>query len=190
MKASVAAALAIAACTLLAVSQVPAPAGSITGTVRDSVGTVIPGVTVTAAGPGGKASTVTNESGGFTLSGLPAGLYSVSAALPGFLTDTLQNVTVGDTRIVLSFTLRVGPQQPFRAIPPLPLPRRNLNVVADAQISKGSLTLYRGNVRMTVDGVELTCDELDLNTVTLEAAARGNVTVRLLPPTARVIPLE
>src|SRR5687768_9768099 len=81
------------ALTVLVVSSmvalgVQAQSGMIGGTVRDTRGAPIPGVTVTATnGDTGKGSTlITNEAGAYTFSGLPAGPYTISAALPGFAT--------------------------------------------------------------------------------------------------------
>jgi hypothetical protein len=58
----------------------------ISGTVKDSTGAVLPGVTVTATqtDTGIARETVTNDTGAFVLTNLPIGPYRVEAALPGF----------------------------------------------------------------------------------------------------------
>ena len=73
----------------------PLPAGAqeltISGTVADQTGGVLPGVTVEAVGPGladGPRVAVTGGEGRYALDGLPAGDYSVSFTLSGF--ETLQ----------------------------------------------------------------------------------------------------
>ena len=70
----------------------PAPAsgqsaGAIAGTVADAGGGALPGVIVTAAGPEGPREGITGADGGFSFTGLPAGDYVVTAALPGFATS-------------------------------------------------------------------------------------------------------
>src|SRR5678816_20200 len=60
----------------------------ISGTVRDQSGAVLPGVEITAVqtGTGASRTTISNETGSFTLPSLPLGPYRVEAALPGFKT--------------------------------------------------------------------------------------------------------
>src|SRR5438034_9174344 len=72
--------------------------GDITGSVVDSTGAVLPGVTVTATCPATNfARTVTTDAqGGFSIPELPICVYKVSAELPGFKTisrDTPVSVT-------------------------------------------------------------------------------------------------
>src|SRR5262245_7504199 len=64
--------------------------GTIAGVVKDNSGAVLPGVTVEAASPAlieKLRSTVTNESGQYTITSLPPGTYSVTFSLPGFTTS-------------------------------------------------------------------------------------------------------
>src|SRR5688572_2203869 len=81
-------------CALL----VPAVAfgqASITGTVRDTSGAVLPGVTVEASSPvliEKVRTVVTDESGQYRLVDLRPGLYSVTFALPGFATVRREDV--------------------------------------------------------------------------------------------------
>jgi hypothetical protein len=55
-----------------------APRFSINGVIKDAKGVPAPGVPVTAAGPAGVAGAVTDASGLFVISGLPAGVYTVT----------------------------------------------------------------------------------------------------------------
>ena len=78
-----------AAPLLLALCAAPVAArttGSITGSAADASGAPLPGVVVTAAGPGGAVERVTGPDGAFTFPDLPLGDYVVTAALPGFET--------------------------------------------------------------------------------------------------------
>src|SRR5215467_13487480 len=71
-------------------------AGSISGTVLDTSGAVIPGaaVTITDEGTGVKREVVTNASGGFVVVGLDPGSYSVSVSMTGFATKTRTRLTL------------------------------------------------------------------------------------------------
>jgi hypothetical protein len=71
--------------------------GTLTGTVEDASRALIPGVTVTATNTatGVVTSTVSNESGAYNLPSLLPGVYRLSATLPGFRTQTYNNVSLG-----------------------------------------------------------------------------------------------
>jgi hypothetical protein len=60
--------------------------GTITGTITDASGAVIPGVTVEVKNTetGVVFSTISTETGNYTAPNLPPGPYAISAALPGF----------------------------------------------------------------------------------------------------------
>ena len=76
--------------SFLAVSSASAQTRSmVTGTIRDSSGAVLPGVTVTMTGPsllGGPKISITNEDGIYRLPELSPGTYDITAELPGFQT--------------------------------------------------------------------------------------------------------
>jgi hypothetical protein len=69
-------------------------AGTLTGTVLDSQGAVLPGVTVTLAGTDRTSTVVTDDTGQFRFLGLPPGFYSVTAELPGFTTVVRDRIEV------------------------------------------------------------------------------------------------
>src|ERR687889_228171 len=61
--------------------------GTLTGTVRDQSGGVLPGVTVEATSPaiqGAARTVVTDGAGIYRIIDLPAGVYALSFTLPGF----------------------------------------------------------------------------------------------------------
>src|SRR5438093_13458609 len=60
--------------------------GSFQGTVTESSGAIIPGVTITITntGIGQSRSTVTNDAGSYSAPLLPPGTYDITAELPGF----------------------------------------------------------------------------------------------------------
>jgi hypothetical protein len=67
---------------------------SVTGTVKDSQGAVLPGatVTVTNTATGAVRTTVTNDSGSYSMPGLPPGDYVLKIELAGFSLYTRENV--------------------------------------------------------------------------------------------------
>jgi outer membrane receptor protein involved in Fe transport len=93
-------AIVVAATGSLAFAQTT---GDITGTVTDSSGAALPGVTCTATSPSlqGSRTSVTNNSGSYRLSTLAPGTYKVSCGLAGFATaEKTAIVTLGATATV------------------------------------------------------------------------------------------
>lgn len=85
--------------------------GSLTGTVTDESGAVIPGVSVTAtnAGTGLTRSTVTNERGTYLITSLPVGQYTLTVELPGFKKEVRGGITLQvDQTGRADFRLSVG----------------------------------------------------------------------------------
>lgn len=83
---------------------------TLSGTVSDSTGALIPGVEITATQTGTSvvSTAVTNESGTYRFASLQPGQYQVKALLPGFQGQTIQ-VTLGTSQqIRQNFTLQVG----------------------------------------------------------------------------------
>ena len=83
--------------------------GTIAGRLVDTQGLAVPGATVTATGPQGARTTVTDASGRFTLPLLTPGVYMVRTELQGFRSLEQRNVTVslGQT-ITLDLEMQVG----------------------------------------------------------------------------------
>jgi hypothetical protein len=79
--------------------------GTITGTVTDAQGAVLPGVTVTLTGRTGSQTTVSNESGEFRFVGLNPGPYSLRAELSGFRPHEEPTLDLAINRTI---TLRIG----------------------------------------------------------------------------------
>ena len=83
------------------------------GTVTDASRALVPGVTVTATNTltGIVNTVVTNETGAYQFASLQTGTYKVTAELPGFLTQTYNDVTLGVAQQVrLNFALQVATQ--------------------------------------------------------------------------------
>src|SRR5262249_19958600 len=87
------------------------PTSTILGSVRDSSGAIIPGVTITVRNTGTSLvrSTVSNEDGSYRFPALPVGSYEVRAEQPGFKTNVQSEVTLAvGQEAVLNFALQVG----------------------------------------------------------------------------------
>src|SRR5262245_15789838 len=102
--------LVFALCTQLAFGQVNT--ATISGTVHDSSGAVLPGASVTIVNQetGISRTTITNETGRYSAPALGLGNnYQVTAELPGFQSQVRNGIalTVGREAVV-DFTLSVG----------------------------------------------------------------------------------
>jgi hypothetical protein len=81
------------------------------GTVSDSTGALIPGVTITATnvGTGIVKTALSNESGAYNFPALQTGTYKFSAELTGFKTQSFTDFQLfGSQQARLNFTLQVG----------------------------------------------------------------------------------
>ncbi len=103
-------------CLLLAASVAQAQgvgtSGDITGTVVDSVGAVLPGVSISVVDTqiGLKRTVVTDGAGQYRVAGLSPSTYEVSAARSGFATDVRKSVPVAIGQTVIS-DFRMRPAQ-------------------------------------------------------------------------------
>ncbi|HXI28047.1 MAG TPA: carboxypeptidase regulatory-like domain-containing protein, partial [Vicinamibacterales bacterium] len=96
------------------VAVLPALAQETTGTLKgrviDAQGLAVPGVTVTATGPQGAKTAVTDSDGRFSMPFLTPGSYAVRAELQGFKAVQQSNVIVslGQTVDLSSLKMEVG----------------------------------------------------------------------------------
>jgi hypothetical protein len=84
---------------------------SLSGSVSDSAGALIPGVTVTATNvaTGVVSTALSNETGTYNIPSLLPGAYTVSAELSGFQTKTFTEVRLGNAaQVRLNFRLEVA----------------------------------------------------------------------------------
>ncbi len=104
--------LAIVACVATAsLASAQATTGRISGSVKDTSGGVLPGVTVTVTEikTGFTRTDVTDDKGVYTFVNLPLGEYTVAAELQGFKKASKAGfVLVADGRIGADFALEVG----------------------------------------------------------------------------------
>src|SRR6185436_7847897 len=81
---------------------------TVSGTVQDGTGAVLPGVEVTAKNnaTGVTTNVLTNESGAYSFPNLAPGTYTIGASLPGFQTRNYTDVQLGNGAAVrLNFSL-------------------------------------------------------------------------------------
>src|SRR5262249_9651944 len=100
----------VLACLCLAPRTVWAQ-GTITGTVKDASGGVLPGVTVDATGPALLAprTVSTDTSGIYRIIDLPPGTYSVTYTLAGFSKVVREGIELAGTAVLtVPIELRVG----------------------------------------------------------------------------------
>ena len=84
---------------------------TVSGTVNDPSGAIVPGVTITATNnaTGVSSTAISNEAGVFNITGLLPGVYKVSSSLTGFRPQTFTDVQVGSSaQIRLNFALVLG----------------------------------------------------------------------------------
>ena len=97
---------------LVSVSVAQQLTGTLTGTVADSAGAVVPNAKVTMknAASGDVRTTVSNGSGYFTITAVQPGTYSVSVEAPGFKTWDRSGITFsqGDNHTLSNIKLEVG----------------------------------------------------------------------------------
>ena len=102
----------ILCCTTIVPLAAQITSGSITGSVKDASGGVIPGATVTliSASRGTTIETTTNENGDFTFPNAPGDTYTVRVTMDGFKTVERPNVplTPGERVVVPALTIEVG----------------------------------------------------------------------------------
>src|ERR1043165_957403 len=88
-----------------------AQSGTMTGTVTDPVGAVLPGalITITNVDNNFERTFTTDDRGDYTVTLLPAGLYRIEVALAGFRTAVVENISVSlDDRLRIDFMLQIG----------------------------------------------------------------------------------
>ncbi|HVN92136.1 MAG TPA: TonB-dependent receptor [Terracidiphilus sp.] len=105
--------LALSAAALLAALPTYAQFGaSLSGTVSDTSGAVIPNATVTLTNPatGEEKTVVTGDTGFYKFSELPVGNYTVKAAATGFKEQTYSNIAISaELARNLDLKLMIGP---------------------------------------------------------------------------------
>jgi iron complex outermembrane receptor protein len=79
-----------------------AQGASVSGTVVDQSGAVVPGAAVTLSGPNVRENRTSGSSGAYRFDNVPAGTYEISVLLVGFSPVTHDNVVVAATDVTVS----------------------------------------------------------------------------------------
>jgi len=94
---------------MTAAAHAQSTTGTISGHIVDAQGFTLPGVVVTATGPQGAKSAVTDDQGRFNLPFLTPGVYSLKAELLGFKTIEHADIQVRlDQTVDLPLTMEIG----------------------------------------------------------------------------------
>jgi hypothetical protein len=139
---------------------------TLTGTVRDTSGGVLPGVTVEAASPAliEKVRTaITDATGQFRIIDLRAGTYTITAALPGFVTVRREDVQLaGSQTLTVPIEMRIGGLEESITVtgetPVVDVQSARREVVIDSQLvqtipaSRAAGALLNATPGLTVDG--------------------------------------
>ena len=103
------------AAALLLAAAMAAPAlaqtltGSITGTIKDEQGAVLPGVTVTLTGKQGTQNQVTDANGVYRFPALEVGTYAISAELSGFAKASRSDLVISPNReLTIDLAMKIG----------------------------------------------------------------------------------
>ena len=85
--------------------------GTISGTIEDESGGVLPGVTVTATntGTGGARTAVSDGQGRYRITSLPVGSYAVRGVLPGFTGDAATVTVAAGGSAMVDMSLTIAP---------------------------------------------------------------------------------
>ena len=94
-------------------SGVFAQSSSLRGFVTDQHGAVVPGATVTARGPNIVKTATTDQSGSYSISGLPPGTYSITASAPSLVLQepAVKTLTAGVQSLNLQLSVVLPDQK-------------------------------------------------------------------------------
>src|SRR5215813_11695549 len=121
-------------CLLATASFAQINNATVSGTVADATGAVLPGVSVIATNTatGVVTTAFSNDAGAYNIPSLLPGTYTVSGELPGFQKQNYQNVALGNAVTVrLNFTLQVATQAQ----------NVEVTIAADALLTESSPTI-------------------------------------------------
>jgi outer membrane receptor protein involved in Fe transport len=109
--------------------------GSVSGTISDESGGVLPGATVTLTGPGVRHTVTSGPAGEYRLVNLAAGSYQITATLSGFTPATRDNIVVSGGEV---------------AVPPIVLALAGIGEAVVVSASKVESTVINAPATMTV----------------------------------------
>ncbi len=177
----------VAKAVLLAAVVVVIPslahAQSLSGTVRDNSGAVLPGATVEASSPvliEKVRTTISDGTGQYRILDLTPGTYNVTFTLPGFTTVVREGLEVSGTAvIVVNADMRVGGvQETITVTGETPVvdvqtSTRTQKVIDDSVVAAIPASRGYGNILATVPGIQATGLNSGANPVMNFFTARG-----------------
>lgn len=135
--------------------------GNAIGTVFDASGAVVPNAKVTAVGPLGEKTAISDASGKFFFDQLTPGTYSFKANAPGFRVTELKQVAVlADKPATMDFKLQMGATAETvsveaAAAPAAVAPAQVNGIVADGNESSDALQSAQAGMQTTPKTAEL-----------------------------------
>jgi outer membrane receptor protein involved in Fe transport len=109
--------------------------GSVSGTIADESGAVLPGVTITLTGSGVRHTVTSGPAGEYRIANLPAGTYQITATLSGFAPSTRDDIVVSHGEV---------------AVPSIVLAIAGIGEVVVVSASKVESTVTNAPATMTV----------------------------------------
>jgi hypothetical protein len=130
-----------------------ATAATLSGTITDPTGAVIPGATVVATNPaaGVVRSAATDNRGQFRMEGLVPGSYRIEAQATGFETESFSAEVSPAQQAVADVRLRVGSASQTVAVDAAAVPLETLPTTANF-LSRYELTTEDGEHWISTDG--------------------------------------
>jgi hypothetical protein len=169
--------------TCVALLPALAHAQTLSGTVRDASGGVLPGVTVEAASPAlieRVRTTVTDGSGQYRITDLRPGTYTLTFSLPGFTVVQREGVEVSGAAVfTINVDLRVGGlEETITVTGETPVvdvqtSTRRQTVIDNSVIAALPASRGYGNILATVPGIQATGLNSGANPVMNFFTARG-----------------
>src|SRR5215471_7019825 len=147
---------------------------TVTGTVGDASGALIPGVEIKAtnADTGVVSTTITNEAGAYNFRDLLPGRYNINASLPGFQTETITDANLSqNTTNRFNFKLNVAGAAT----------QVEVTIAADTIISQQGGTVGQALNQQTVQSLPIVGNNV-LDLITVMAGVENVVATD--PPTA------
>ncbi len=143
--------------------------GSISGTVTDPSGAVIPKAVVTAvnANTGVRHTVATNDAGAFAFPSLPVGTYDVDIALAGFRTYKRSNISIDiNSSVLVDVMLELGANQETLTVRESPVQVETARTHAGEVISSGTVAALPLNGRSYTDLLALQPGVTPVSTIT------------------------
>src|SRR5512140_2359313 len=123
--------------------------GRITGTVTDSTGGVLPGVTVTVKGPDNAVrSTVSDSNGKYIIEKLAPGSYTLTYDLAGFAAQTNTVVVAAGQAATVETRLQIGARTEAVQVTGTLIPRPTLEAMSPVTTLEVEELTYRGISRV------------------------------------------